>query len=547
MTTRKEISDKIYPNVTETIQDLEKKYPLRPNPICSRFAPSPTGFMHIWNFYSAFVSQRFAKQHGGKFLLRIEDTDQKRETPGAIDLIISNLKFFGIDIDEGPVWENGADIWNYGPYKQSQRKYIYQVFAKTLIEKWLAYPCWMSEKELEDIRTQQTTLKVTPGIYGNYSLWRNKTPEEIMQKLEEDQNFVIRFRSHGDLSQRCLFDDVIKGKINMIDNYNDIVLIKSDGLPTYHLGHIADDSLMRTSHVIRGEEWLTSVPLHIQLFKAFNLPHPQYCHVAPLLKIDEEWNKRKLSKRKDPEADVTYFFQSWYSPEGIIDYLLTIIDPAYEERQKSNTDKNYLDFEVKIDHMNTSWALFDFVKLQSMNNAYLSKISTEELYSQSLIWAKKYRPYLADLMQENPDYTKAALNIERHTEKDPKRFTTFQDVESQILFFYDKEWEKLLVNKPALPEMCTADRMNTFIEEYKQQINLDMSLEDWFTQLKEIGKHHGFAWNNAEFKEGGFIGKVGDLAMFMRIQLCATAKTPDLYSVMQVLGKERVIERLRRI
>lgn len=547
MTTRKEIADKIYPNTTETIQDLEKKYPPRQNPICSRFAPSPTGFLHIGGVYASFVSQRYAKQHDWKFLLRIEDTDQKREIPGAVDLIIDGLRFFGIEIDEGPLWENNKDIGNYGPYTQSQRKHIYQVFAKTLVEQWLAYPCWMSEEELETIRTQQTALKVTPGIYGNYSLWRNKTPEEIFQKLQEDQNFVLRFRSHGDLSQRCIFDDVIKGKINMIDNYNDIVLIKSDGLPTYHLAHIADDYLMRTSHVIRGEEWLTSVPLHIQLFKAFNLPHPQYCHVAPLLKLDEEGNKRKLSKRKDPEADIAYFFESWYAPEGIIDYLLTIVDPAYEERQKANPDKNYLDFEIKIDHMNTSGALFDLVKLQSMNNAYLSKISTEDLYTQSLIWAKKYRPHLADLMQENSDYTKAALNIERHTEKDPKRFTTFQDVESQIIFFYDKERENLLSTKPSLPEMCTVDRMKPFIDEYKDIINLTMTLEDWFTQLKEIWKKHGFAWNNAEFKEGGFVGKVGDLAMFMRIQLCCTAKTPDLYSVMKVLGKERVIERLGRI
>ena len=547
MTTRKEIADKIFPNVTETIQDLEKKYPTRQNPICSRFAPSPTGFLHIGSVFASFVEQRFAKQYGGTFLLRIEDTDQKREIPGAVDLIIDWLKFFGIEIDEGPLGANNADIGNYGPYIQSHRKSIYQVFVKTLIEQGVAYPCWMSETELEEIRTQQTTLKVTPGIYGNYSLWRNKTPEEIMQKLQEDPNFVLRFRSHGDFSQRCLFDDVIKGKINMIDNYNDIVLIKSDGLPTYHLAHIADDHLMRTSHVIRGDEWLTSVPLHIQLFKAFNLPHPQYCHVAPLLKIDEEGNKRKLSKRKDPEADVAYFFESGYAPEGIMDYLLTIIDPAYEERQKANPDKNYLDFEVKIEHMNTSGALFDFVKLQSMNNAYLSKISTDELYSQSLIRAKKYRPYLADLMQSDVDYTKAALNIERHTEKDPKRFTTFQDVESQILFFYDEEWEKLLPTKPTLPEMCTADSMKPFIDEYKQQLNLDMSLEDRFTQLKEVGKRHGFASNNAEFKEWWYVGKVGDLAMFMRIQLCCTAKTPDLYSVMKVLGKDRVIERLGRL
>ncbi len=547
MVTRKEIADYIFPEVKETIEDLEKKYPLRQNPICSRFAPSPTGFLHIGGIYAALVEQRFAKQVGGTFFLRIEDTDQKREIPGAVNLIIDWLKFFGIEIDEWPIWPNNVDKWNYWPYTQSQRKNIYQIFAKILIEKWLAYPCWMSEEELNNIRTQQTALKVTPGIYGNYSLWRNKNPDAILQKLKSDSNFVLRFRSHWDLNQRCIFDDLIKGKINMIDNYNDIVLIKSDGLPTYHLAHIADDYLMRTSHVIRGEERLTSVPLHIQLFNAFNISHPIYCHVAPLLKLDEEGNKRKLSKRKDAEADIAYFFESWYAPEGIIDYLLTIVDSSYEERQKANPNKNYLDFEIKIEHMNTSWALFDLVKLQSMNNAYLSKISTEELYNQSLVWAKKYRPYLADLMQENTDYTKAALNIERHTEKDPKRFTTFQDIEDQILFFYDKEREKLFSNKPALPEMCTIERMNWFIQEYKNNINLDMSLEDWFNQLKEIGKRHGFAWNNAEFKEWWYVGKVGDLAMFMRIQLCCATKTPDLYSVMKVLGKERVIERFGRL
>jgi len=547
MTTRKEIADKIFPNVTETIQDLEKKYPARQNPVCSRFAPSPTGFLHIGWIFASLVEQRFAKQNSGTFILRIEDTDQKREVEWAVDLILDWLKFFGIEIDEWPLGENNTDIGAYGPYIQSHRKHIYQIFAKTLVEKWLAYPCWMSESQLEDTRNQQTTLKVTPWIYGNYSLWRNKTPEDILQKLESDSNFVLRFRSHWDLSQRCEFEDLIKWKINMIDNYNDIVLIKSDWLPTYHLAHIADDYLMRTSHVIRGEEWLTSVPLHIQLFKAFDLPHPEYCHTASLLKLDEDWNKRKLSKRKDPEADIAYFFESWYAPEGIIDYLLTIVDPTYEERQKTNPDKNYLDFEIKIEKMNTSWALFDLVKLQSINNAYLSKISTEELYNQSLVWAKKYKPYLADLMQENPEYTKSALNIERHTDKDPKRFTTFQDVESQIIFFYDQEREKLLASKPALPEMCTADRINPFIDEYSQKLNLDMTLEDWFNQLKEIWKNHGFASNNAEFKEWWYIGKVGDLAMFMRIQLCATAKTPDLYSVMKVLGKEKVIERLRRI
>jgi len=561
MTTRKDIADLIFPDVTETIQDLEKKYPPRPNPtrlpdgqVCSRFAPSPTGFLHIGGIYSAFVSRKYAKQHNGTFVLRIEDTDQKREVEGTVDLIIDGMKTFGIQIDEWAIGAENSDVWNYGPYTQSQRKNLYNVFAKYLIENWLAYPCWMTPEELEAIREQQTKTKVTPGIYGNYSIWRQKTPEEILEKLQQvpgprsqvPDNFVIRFRSPGDLTKRIVFDDVIKGKIDMIANYNDIVLIKGDGLPTYHLAHIADDYLMRVSHVIRGEEWLTSVPLHIQLFNAFGLQHPQYCHVAPLLKLDDG-NKRKLSKRSDPEADIWYFFENGYATQGIIEYLLTIVDPNFEERQKANPEKSYLDFEIHLDKMGKSGALFDLVKLQSVNNNYLSRISTDELYDQSLARALKYRPELATLMQSDVPYVKAAMNIERHTAKDPKRFTTYADVETQLRFFFDTEREKLRIdhNLSTFDLLPSTEVLKNFVTEYISILDLDMSVEDRFAQLKEVGKKYGFAGNNAEFKEGGYVGKIWDLAMFLRIQLCCATKTPDLYSVMQVMGKERVIRRLK--
>ncbi len=549
MVTRKEIADVIFPDVKESIQDVEKKYPSRSNPICSRFAPSPTGFLHIGGVYSAFVSRKYAKQNGWTFLLRIEDTDQKREIAGTVDLIINNMKTFGISIDEWPLWIDNADVGNYWPYTQSHRKDIYRVFAKHLMEKGLAYPCRMTPEELESIRDQQTKTKVTPGIYGNYSLWRNKTPDEILEKLQADKNFVIRFRSHGDLTKRIIFDDVIKGKIDMIDNYNDIVLIKGDGLPTYHLAHIADDYLMGVSHVIRGEEWLTSVPLHLQLFKSFDLPAPKYCHVAPLLKLDNG-NKRKLSKRHDPEADIWYFFENGYATQGIIEYLLTIIDPGFEDRQKTNPDKSYLDFEIKLEKMPKSWALFDLVKLKSVNNNYLSRISTDELYNQSLNRAKKYKPELAKHMESDVEYVKAAMNIERHTEKDPKRFTTYVDVETQLMFFFDDEREKLRGNISILKEgnvISDNDLMKKFVDEYITKFDLTMSLDDRFAQLKEIGRKYGFAGNNAEFKEGGCVGKVWDLAMFLRIQLCCAKQTPDLYSVMKVMGKERVMKRLQAI
>jgi glutamyl-tRNA synthetase len=546
MTTRKDIAELIFPDVTQTIQDLEKKYPPRSNPICSRFAPSPTGFLHIGGISTSFIARKFTKQNNGTFILRIEDTDQKREVEGTVDLIIDGMKTFGIQIDEWPLGDKNSDVGNYWPYKQSQRKEIYNVFAKYLLENGLAYPCWMTSEELESIRNQQTKSKVTPGIYGNYSVRRNKSPEEIIEKLKIDKNFILRFRSPGDMTKRVVFEDVIRGKVDMMDNYNDIVLIKGDGLPTYHLAHIADDYLMRVSHIIRAEERLASVPLHIQLFTACGLPAPHYCHVAPLLKLDNG-NKRKLSKRHDPEADIWFFFENGYATQGIIEYLLTIVDPWFEDRQKANPDKSYLDFEIHLDKMGKSWALFDLVKLQSVNNNYLSRISTDQLYDQSLARAVKYRPELAKLMQSDIDYTKAAMNIERHSEKDPKRFTTYTDVETQLRFFFDDERTKLQASKPALPEACTAEGMKPFVDEYSQAMNLSMSVEERFAQLKEIWKKYGFAGNNAEFKEGGYGGKVWDLAMFLRIQLCCATKTPDLFSVMKVMGKERVAKRLQAI
>jgi len=482
----------------------------------------------------------------------VEDTDQKRLIPWSIDQIIDWLKTFNIPIDEGPLGKENFDVWSYSPYIQSQRRYFYQVFAKQLIVEWKAYPCWMSEADLEDIRQQQEKTKTTPGIYWNYSIWRNKSLEDIETQLKADKNFVIRFRSPWNMTKRVVFDDVIKWKIEMLDNYNDIVLLKSDGLPTYHLAHICDDYLMRVSHIIRAEERLTSVPLHLQLFSAFGLPAPVYCHVAQILKLDEG-KKRKLSKRKDPEANVEFFFEQWFASQGIIEYLINLVDPKFEDRQKANPGLSYLDFEIKLENMSKSGALFDLVKLQSVNNAYLSRISTDELYVQSLTRAKKYKlarlggPELAKLMETDSEYTKNALNIERLTPKDPKRFTTYADIEPQIRFFYDAEWEAMHWNITALKDSnikVDDEVMKKFIAEYVGVLDVTMGVEDRFSQLKEIGKKYGFAWNNAEFKEWGYVGKIGDLAMFLRIQLCCATQTPDLYSVMQVMGKERVIRRL---
>lgn len=551
----KDLADLMFPTIDQTIVDLEQKFPKRKNEICSRFAPSPTWFLHIWWVFAAFAAWKFVKQNNWTFILRIEDTDQKRQIEWATESLLESMNTFWITIDEWPIWENGKTIWNYGSYIQSERKEYYHIFVKELIAKGLAYPCWMTWEEIDGIRDQQTKAKIVPWIYGNYSIYRNKSVDELIQKVKEDNNFIIRFRSHGDIQKKIIFEDVLRWKVNMWDNYNDIVLIKSDWLPTYHLAHIVDDYLMRVSHIIRAEERLTSVPLHLQLFDAFWLAAPKYCHLAQLLKNDEEtWKKRKLSKRKDPEADVKFFFENGYAVQGILDYLYTIMDSGFEEWQKENIDKTLMDRDFFLEKMNKSGALFDLTKMESVNNDYLSRISTDQLFNESLEWAEKYNKSLADLMRIDIDYTKSALNIERHTEKDPKRFNTFNDVDTQLRFFFDSDYNKLIENvklsmwpEQEFNKLSELDMsvISKFIDEYISVLDFNMTVEDWFAQLKEIWKKYGFAANNKEFKEWWYIWKVWELAMVLRVALCASMRTPDLFSVMKVMGKERLEKRLK--
>lgn len=544
MTTRAELADILFPDVHESIEDLINKYPKRSNEKVLRFAPSPTWYLHFWSLYTSFIGWKYARQNNGIMILRIEDTDQKREVEWAAELLISALQKFWIEFDEGPLSVN-EEKWEYGPYIQSKRGHLYKVFAKHLLAQGMAYPCWMSEEKLNEIREMQMVSKIIPGIYWNYSEWRNKTPDELLEKFHEewDKFPVLRFRSHGDTSRKIVFNDLIRGDISMIDNYNDIVLIKWDWLPTYHLAHIVDDTLMGVTLITRSEEWLTSVPLHLQLFKAFELPAPQYCHLAPICKLDEG-KKRKLSKRKDPEANVEYFFESGYPAQALLEYIMTLADSAYEDWQRENEDKSFMDFQFSLEKMNVAGPLFDFVKLQNISNIYLSKISTEELYNQGLERAEKYKPELANLMKKDPEYTKSALNIERHTEKDPKRFTLFTDIEKNILFFFDEKWPEIKAYKPEFPENIPAETWKAFAEDYAKNYDISGDVLTWFEQLKEMGKKYGFAANNAEFKQWGFIWKVGDLAMFLRIQLCWAKQTPDLFSVMKVLWDKRIKERL---
>lgn len=568
MASWKDVADYLFPHVQDTIEDLQNKYPKRSDgEVISRFAPSPTGFLHVGGLRTAFIARKWAQQNDGKFILRIEDTDQKRIVADAIDHIITSMRTFDMLIHEWPLGVDYADIWEYGPYIQSKRDYLYHVFVKQLISEWKAYPCWMSSDELDSIREQQMKSKIAPGIYGNYSVWRNKTSDDILEKLKSSSSahygedveryYVIRFRSHWNIKKTIVFEDVLRGKISMLDNFNDNVILKGMGLPTYHMAHIVDDSLMWVSLVIRAEEWLTSVPFHVQLFNACWIVLPKYCHLSQVLKVDEETGKkRKLSKRKDPEADVGYYFKNGFAVQGILDYLLSIVDSGFEEWQATHLDKNHHDFEISLSRMNKAGSMFDLQKMRSVNNNYLSRISNDELSFQTLERAKMYDPEFAVLMEGDLDYAKAALSIERHTEKDPKRFTTFVDVKTQLMFFFDIEYDKAITRREInmkkwdeafqLPASLSWDILMKFIPTYLEQLDFDMTTEDWFAQLKNIAKDFGFAGNNKEFKEGWYVGKVGELAMVLRVYLCAEKRTPDLFSVMKVLGMERVNKRLMK-
>jgi len=566
MATRKDVAERLFPHVSDTIESLRQKQPVRPEGlVVTRFAPSPTGFLHIWWVRTSLIAEKYATQNNGVFYLRIEDTDQKRLIENGIGIIVSWIRKFWIPISEWPLWENYSDVGSYGPYVQSQRAYFYHTFVKQLVAEWKAYPCWMTTEEVDALREQQRKTKVAPWIYGNYSVWRNKTPDEILVQLDAekvadydvgaDRNFAIRFRSFVVVWKMVVVDDILRGKVNMQDNFIDVPILKSMWLPTYHMAHVVDDYLMGTYPIIRADERFISTPLHLQLYEACGLPSPIYCHPSAVLKLDEEtWNKRKLSKRKDPEADVQYYFEHGYATEGIINYLMWLIDSWFEDWYVANPEKSYKDYEIDLTKMNKAWSLYDLQKLNHVHNAYISKLSNDELFEQFLAWAQMYRKDFFEKISADLSYAKSAMSIERHTEKDPKRFTTFKDVEEQLVFFFDdyrkelsENWKLTIDNDgiSLLPEVITKEVLEKLVTDYLDNLSLGIPVEEWFEQLKLIGKKHGFASNNAEFKEGGYIGKVGDIAMFLRVQLCGTKKTPDLYSVMKVMWKERVGDRLR--
>ena len=544
----KDLANLIFPEAKE-ISYYEEKYPernLAEGAIVTRFAPSPTGFVHIGGLYQGLIARKLANQTGGVFFLRVEDTDQKREVENGIVGIVESLKEFGFEPDEGMISENEGK-GNYGPYKQSQRKEIYQAYAKYLIEQGKAYPCFCTPEEVEEIRAKQEVAKIRPGYYGVWAKCRNVTVEEAIQRIQSGEKYIIRFKSQGREDRKIKHHDVIKGNVDFPENDQDIVIIKADGLPTYHFAHAIDDHLMRTTHVIRGDEWLSSVPLHLQLFHELGFKAPKYAHIAPIMKNDEG-NKRKLSKRKDPEAAVSYYAEEGIPELAVKEYLLNIANSTFENWRRANPDKSMDEFDLQLNKMSVSGALFDMVKLLDVSKIVISKMTAEEVYKKSLEWAQKYDKDLETLLQDK-EYALKVFGIERGNKKPRKDISKWSDVKENISYMYDEEFEK---DGSEYPYQVINDKesiekiLKLYIEKYYDE-NDDK--QTWFDKIKELAGEMGYAKEVKEFKEnpGMYKAHVGDVSTVLRVALTKRTNTPDMYEIMQVLGKDRVVRRLGQV
>ena len=547
--TNKDLANVIFPNITKTIEDYEREYPERnlPEGACvTRYAPSPTGFMHIGNFMQAIIDYVVAKQSGGVFFLRNEDTDKAREIEGAVELIMHILNEYNLTPDEYEF--EGKMVGNYGPYIQSERKEIYHAFIKHLIEIGRAYPCFCSTEELSEMRENQETMKTRTGYHGRFARCSRLTPDEAIEKINNGEKFIIRFRSNGNFENKFEFDDLRQGKLFLNENDIDEVIMKADSmLPTYHFAHVVDDHLMRTTHVVRGEEWLPSAPKHIQMFAAFGFEAPKYIH-TPLIMKKEGESLRKISKRKDPEARMTYYEELGYPTLAVIESLMTIINSNYEEWHTANPDKMFTDFEFSADKMSTSGALYDLMKLDDISKNLISKMSKDEVYEESYKWAKTHSESLKSIIEKDVEYYKNILNIEREQEKPRKDIAKYSDIENLIWYMYDdiykskeKEYEwKNITDKEEIKNI-----LNTYMSKYVELSDK----ETWFNNIKLMCDELGYASNMKEYKKNpeNFKGNVADVSTVLRVALTSKSMTPDLFEIMKLMGIDRINKRYEEI
>ncbi len=542
MTDYKELAQLLFPNITKAPQDMEDMYPpraLKDGARVTRFAPSPTGFLHFGNLFTCMVSYKTAKTTDGVFYVRVEDTDQKRKVEGAIDVMLKGLSVYGINADEGVVGDE-KEIGNYGPYYQSARVEIYQTYAKALVEQGLAYPCFCSADELDEIRSAQENESIK-GYWGKWAKCRDLSFEQIKANIDAGMSWTLRLKSPGELDKKCYFDDMIKGKIEMPENVQDVVLLKSDGIPTYHFAHAVDDHLMRTTHVVRGDEWISSVPIHLQLFKVLGFKPPKYAHVSPIMK-EENGGKRKLSKRKDPEAAVTYYAEEGYPQESVNEYMMTLANSNFEDWRRMNKTEPIEKFPFNLKKMSVSGALFDIVKLTDVSKNVISLMPAKKVFELSYAWAKEYQPQLAVLFAQDEAKATAILNIDREGKKPRKDIAKWSDVLDYVSYMYDETF----VPNYELNGNATSALAVKVIEEYIKVVNLDDDKDAWFGRMKDICPLVGCTPNVKEYKAEPekFEGHVGDVSTIIRVALTGRTNTPDLFAITALLGENTVKERL---
>lgn len=542
MTDYKELAQLLFPNITKAPQDMEDMYPpraLKEGARVTRFAPSPTGFLHFGNLFTCMVSYKTAKTTDGVFYVRVEDTDQKRKVEGAIDVMLKGLSVYGINADEGVVGDE-KEIGNYGPYYQSARVEIYQTYAKALVEQGLAYPCFCSADELDEIRAAQENESIK-GYWGKWAKCRDLSFEQIKANIDAGMSWTLRLKSPGELDKKCYFDDMIKGKIEMPENVQDVVLLKSDGIPTYHFAHAVDDHLMRTTHVVRGDEWISSVPIHLQLFKVLGFKPPKYAHVSPIMK-EENGGKRKLSKRKDPEAAVTYYAEEGYPQESVNEYMMTLANSNFEDWRRMNKTEPIEKFPFNLKKMSVSGALFDIVKLTDVSKNVISLMPAKKVFELSYAWAKEYQPQLAELFAQDEAKATAILNIDREGKKPRKDIAKWSDVLDYVSYMYDETF----VPNYELNGNATFALAVKVIEEYLKVVNLDDDKDAWFDRMKDICPLVGCTPNVKEYKAEPekFEGHVGDVSTIIRVALTGRTNTPDLFAITALLGEDTVKARL---
>lgn len=538
----------IFSDVKKTAAEYEELYAARGESakVVTRLGPSPTGFIHFGNLYGAYINERLAHRNGGIFYLRIEDTDSKRQVEGAKEEIIKALDHFDITFDEGAM-ANG-DLGDYAPYEQSKRRYIYRSFAAELLAKGLAYPCFLTEDEIADIRKKQEENKQNTGIYGEYALYRNLKEEEAVKKIEAGCEYVLRLKSTADI--KVDIEDGIRGKLSMPANDMDVVILKKDGMPTYHFAHVIDDHLMRTTHVVRGEEWLSTLPVHIELFAHFGWEPPIYCHTAQLMKI-EDGKKRKLSKRKDPELALSFYREKGYFKEAVMEYLMTLINSSFEEWRFENPNEDINSFEFSLDNMSKSGALFDIVKLNDVSKECLARMSEKSITRGLKSWANEYgikqqgvkKAVIDAIIHEDEDRLAKMLSVGRNGNNPRKDLAYCEQIAEFIAFFFD---EGFAVEDELPAEVPEEDAVN-ILNDYLQKRRGKNTSEGWFSDIKDISERYGYALKPKEYKKNPdmYRGHVGHVSTVLRLALVGRSNSPDIGEIQDILGKEKVEERIR--